>query len=213
MKIMIVDDHVLFREGLSGILRSRPEFDVIGEAGSVQESIELALHLKPDMILMDWNLPDGDGAQATRSILTELPECKIIFLTVHEADEKLFAAIRSGAKGYLLKNIPSMQLVRTLLDIEAGNPALSRSMTARLMQEFARPSPGDNSQSQVFDALSPREIDVLHELVKGATNREIAYKLFISENTVKHHIHNLLEKLGVENRRQAANLARQHGFE
>jgi DNA-binding NarL/FixJ family response regulator len=213
MKIMIVDDHVLFREGLSGILRSRPEFDVIGEAGSVQESIELALHLKPDMILMDWNLPDGDGAQATRSILTELPECKIIFLTVHEADEKLFAAIRSGAKGYLLKNIPSMQLVRTLLDVEAGNPALSRSMTARLMQEFARPSPGDNSQSQVFDALSPREIDVLHELVKGATNREIAYKLFISENTVKHHIHNLLEKLGVENRRQAANLARQHGFE
>jgi DNA-binding NarL/FixJ family response regulator len=213
MKILIVDDHVLFREGLSGILRSRPEFDVIGEAGSVQESIELALHLKPDMILMDWNLPDGDGAQATRAILTELPECKIIFLTVHEADEKLFAAIRSGAKGYLLKNIPSMQLMRTLLDVEAGNPALSRSMTARLMHEFARPSPGDNSQPQVFDALSPRELDVLHELVNGATNREIAFKLFISENTVKHHIHNILEKLGVENRRQAANLARQHGFE
>lgn len=213
MKILIVDDHVLFREGLVSILQPRPEFDVVGEAGSVSEAVEKARLHKPDMILMDWGLPDGDGAQASQLILSELPECKIIFLTIYEADEKLFSAIRCGAKGYMLKNVPSTKLLQALLDVDQGKPALSRAMTARLMEEFSQTSAANYQQNNSFEKLSSREKDVLQEVINGATNREIATTLFISENTVKHHIHNILDKLGVENRRQAAKYAREHGLE
>lgn len=213
MKILIVDDHVLFREGLVSILQPRPEFDVVGEAGSVSEAVEKARLHKPDMILMDWGLPDGDGAQASQLILSELPECKIIFLTIYEADEKLFSAIRCGAKGYMLKNVPSTKLLQALLDVDQGKPALSRAMTARLMEEFSQTSAANYQQNNSFEKLSSREKDVLQEVINGATNREIATTLFISENTVKHHIHNVLDKLGVENRRQAAKYAREHGLE
>lgn len=212
MKILIVDDHVLFREGLVSILQPRPDFDVVGEAGSVKEAVEMARQLKPDMILMDWMLPDGDGAQASQEILADFPECKIVFLTIYEADEKLFSAIRSGAKGYMLKNIPSAKLVRALLDVDAGRPALSRDMTARLMEEFSQTSTTEKSHHDSLEKLSPREMDVLKELIKGASNREIAFTLFISENTVKHHIHHILKKIGVENRRQAAIYAQKHGL-
>lgn len=212
MKVLIVDDHVLFREGLVGILHARPEFEVVGEAGTVSEAVELARQHKPCMILMDWALPDGDGAQATKQILDETPESKIIFLTIYEADENLFAAIRSGAKGYLLKNISSNNLVQALLDVEQGKPALSRAMTARLMEGFSQTSTQVRPNNNSFEKLSSREMEVLREVVNGASNREIAYTLFISENTVKHHIHNILEKLGVENRRQAAKHAREHGL-
>lgn len=211
MKILIVDDHVLFREGLVGILQTRPEFEVVGEAGTVSEAIEKARLYKPDMILMDWGLPDGDGSQASQQILSEQPGCKIVFLTIYEADEKLFAAVRSGAKGYMLKNVPSEKLIRALLDVEVGKPAISRKMTGQLMEEFSRTT-DDMTQPDAFDKLSPREMDVLREVVNGATNREIATTLFISVNTVKHHIHSILDKLGVENRRQAADFAREHGI-
>ena len=212
MKILIVDDHVLFREGLVGILQARPDFEVVGEAGSVSEAIEKARQYKPDVILMDWGLPDGDGSQASKQILAELPDCKIVFLTIYEADEKLFAAIRSGAKGYMLKNVPSAKLIRALLDVEAGNPAISRTMTGRLMEEFSHTAIERQMQPEVFKKLSPREMEVLQEIIKGATNREIATTLFISVNTVKHHIHSILEKLGVENRRQAGEFARKQGI-
>lgn len=212
MKILIVDDHVLFREGLVGIFAAHPEFEVVGEGGTVQEAVELARQLEPEMILMDWELPDGSGAEASRAILAELPECKIVFLTIYETDEKLFSAIRSGAKGYMLKNVSSAKLVRTLLDVEAGIPALSNEMTARLMEEFSHTSTKDELPTNSLEELSPREMDVLKELVEGASNREIADTLFISENTVKHHIHNILEKLNVENRRQAAHYAKKNGL-
>ena len=146
MKILIVDDHVLFREGLVGILMARPEFEVVGEAGTVSEAIEKARLEKPDTILMDWGLPDGDGSLASQQILAEQPECKIVFLTIYEADEKLFAAIRSGAKGYMLKNIPSEKLVRALLDVESGSAAISRKMTGQLMEAFSRTDEKDQSQ-------------------------------------------------------------------
>lgn len=212
MKVLIVDDHVLFREGLVGILQARPEFEVVGEAGTVSEAVEIARQHEPCLILMDWALPDGDGAHATQQILAESPETKIVFLTIYEADENLFAAIRSGAKGYLLKNIPSNKLVQALLDVEQGKPALSKSMTARLMEGFSHTSKEVKSNHNAFEKLSPREMEVLQEVVNGASNREIAHSLFISENTVKHHIHNILEKLTVENRRQAANYARENGL-
>jgi DNA-binding NarL/FixJ family response regulator len=212
MKVLIVDDHVLFREGLVGILQARPEFEVVGEAGTVSEAVEIARQHEPCLILMDWALPDGDGAQATQQILAESPETKIVFLTIYEADDNLFEAIRSGAKGYLLKNIPSNKLVQALLDVEQGKPALSRAMTAKLMEGFSHTSTEVKPNHNAFDKLSPREMEVLQEVVNGASNREIAHSLFISENTVKHHMHNILEKLGVENRRQAANYAREKGL-
>ena len=209
MKIIIVDDHVLFREGLAAIIRSETDIEIIGQAGSVQEAIELVKTLKPDLILMDFGLPDGTGADATRAILKEYPQCKIIFLTMSEEDEHLFAAIRSGAKGYLLKNMRPSKLISTLRSVQQGESALSRSMTLRLMEELARtkesPRTGDPT-------LTRREMEVLRELASGVSNQEIAQHLFISENTVKYHVHSILEKLNLSDRRDAAIYAREHGL-
>ena len=209
MKLIIVDDHVLFREGLAAIIRSEPDIQIIGQAGGVQESIEMVRQLKPDMVLMDFGLPDGTGADATREILKEHPQCKIVFLTMSEGDEDLFAAIRSGAKGYLLKNMRPAKLVSTLRSVARGESALSRSMTLRLMEELARtkqaPKAGDPT-------LTRRELEVLRELASGKSNLEIAEHLFISENTVKYHVHSILDKLSLTDRRDAAIYAREHGL-
>ena len=209
MKIIIVDDHVLFREGLAAIIRSETDIEIMGQAGSVQEAIEVVKTLKPDLVLMDFGLPDGTGADATRAILKEYPQCKIIFLTMSEEDEHLFAAIRSGAKGYLLKNMRPSKLISTLRSVQQGESALSRSMTLRLMEELARtketPRTGDPT-------LTRREMEVLRELASGVSNQEIAQHLFISENTVKYHVHSILEKLNLSDRRDAAIYAREHGL-
>jgi Response regulator containing a CheY-like receiver domain and an HTH DNA-binding domain len=209
MKIIIVDDHILFREGLAAIIRSETDIEIIGQAGSVQEAIETVKVLKPDMVLMDFSLPDGTGADATRAILKEYPKCKIIFLTMSEEDENLFAAIRSGAKGYLLKNMHPSKLVSTLRSVQKGESALSRSMTLRLMEELAR----TKEPSQTGDpTLTRREMEVLRELASGVSNQEIAQHLFISENTVKYHVHSILEKLNLSDRRDAAIYARERGL-
>ena len=120
MRVLIVDDHVLFREGLMSVLKSQKNFEVVGQAGTMREAVDLALQLKPELILMDFSLPDGTGLEATEAILAEHPDCKIVFLTVYETDEKLFAALRRGAKGYLLKNVPVSALVASLQSLEKG---------------------------------------------------------------------------------------------
>lgn len=209
MKIVIVDDHVLFREGLAAIIGSEPDIEIVGQAGSVQEAVELARDLKPEMILMDFGLPDGTGAEATRAILSEHPTCKVVFLTMSEEDEDLLAAVRSGAKGYLLKNMRPSKLVSSLRSVQRGESALSRSMTLRLMEELAR----TKEMPRVTDAtLTRRELEVLQELALGKSNQEIAKKLFISENTVKYHVHSIMEKLGLSHRRDVAAYAREHGL-
>lgn len=205
--ILVVDDHVLFRDGLISLFTSTPDFQVIGQAGSVSEGIEKALYHKPDIILMDFSLPDGTGLDATRAILEELPNCKIIFLTVFETDENLLTAIRLGAKGYMLKNVSSSSLISSLQALAQGEIAMSRKMMSRVL-EFSRKLPLPPTHNLIAK-LSPREIDVLCEIQEGASNLEIAQKLYLAENTVKHHIHSILEKLGVENRRQAAEIAKQ----
>ena len=138
MKTIIVDDHVLFREGLASIISSEPDIEIAGLAGTVQEAVEMARAKKPEVILMDFSLPDGTGPEATRMILDDQPDCKVIFLTMSEEDEDLFAAIRSGASGYLLKNMRPQKLVAALRSVYRGESALSRSMTMRLMKEFSR---------------------------------------------------------------------------
>jgi len=209
-KILIIDDQILFREGLMSLLRSTPDSDMVGCAGSVFEGSELAAVHKPDIILMDFSLPDGTGLDATRAILARLPDCKIVFLTVYEADENLFAALRLGAKGYMLKNVSSSDLLSSLRALERGEVAVSRKMMSSVINEFSQIARPLESVENPLAKLSSREMDILRELEAGASNLEIAEHLFLSVNTVKHHIRNILSKLNLKNRREAAALAHQN---
>ena len=215
MKLLVVDDHVLFREGLVSLINRQEDLHVVGEAGSVADAITLAGELKPDMVLMDFNLPDGTGLDATRAIIETLPETKIVFLTIYDDDERLISAIRLGAKGYLLKNIPVANLLSALRGLLRGEAALSRVMTSRILEEFSHTAHGsaDHISGNPMDLLTGREMEVLRAMVSNASNREIAERLFISENTVRNHVHNILEKLGVSSRREAITVARRFGVE
>jgi len=209
-KVMVIDDHVMFREGLISLLGTTPDFKVVDQAGTMNEGIEKAFLQKPDIILMDFSLPDGTGLEATRIILDQLPACKIVFLTVYETDENLLSAIRLGAKGYMLKNVSSSSLIASLRALDLGEIAMSRKMMSKVLEysRFAMTSPSQD----VVSRLSPREIDILFELQNDSSNAEIARRLYLSQNTVKHHIHNILDKLGINNRRQAGVIARQMGL-
>jgi DNA-binding NarL/FixJ family response regulator len=211
-KILLIDDQILFGEGLMSLFRSTPDFEMVGSAGTVHEGIEQALLHHPDIILMDFSLPDGTGLDATRAILSRLPDCKIVFLTVYEEDETLFAALRMGAKGYMLKNVNSSDLLSSLRALDRGEMAVSRKMVTSVLDEFSHTTLSHIVQDKLLTKLSTREIEVLREIESGATNIEIAQRLFLSENTVKHHIRNIFEKLGVDNRREAAIIARQNGL-
>ena len=207
MRILLVDDHVLFREGVQSLLAAQPDMDVIGEAGSVAEAIKMARQLHPELILMDFVLPDGTGLDATTAILADLPQVKIVFLTFHDDDERLFAALRGGAKGYLLKNVSSADLVAFLRGVRDGQAALTPDKVTRVLDEFAR-QPASAAAPSVTEELTPREREVLAELAKGASNREIGERLVISVSTVKKHVTSILAKLNVPNRREAARLVR-----
>jgi DNA-binding NarL/FixJ family response regulator len=212
IKLVVVDDHALFREGLASIIRLEPDIEVAGLAGSVQESVDIVRAIKPHVVLMDFTLPDGTGADATRLVLKEHPDCKVIILTMSEDDDNLFAAVRSGAKGYLLKNMSPSKLVTTIRSVQAGESALSRTMTLRLMEELSRTKEPEQLEDASLAKLTRREIDVLREIASGITNQEIANRLYLSENTVKYHVHSILEKLNLPNRREAATFAKEHGI-
>jgi len=211
-RLLIVDDHVVLREALSDFLDHQPDFEVVGEAGTMNEAVAKAIELEPDMILMDVGLPDGSGVEATRSILTQRPDIKIMMLTINDSDETLLDAIRSGAKGYLMKNTTSNSLIASLRALGRGEVALSREMTGRVMAGLAKGRSSSRETNSAADQLTSRELEVLVEVSNGATNKEIAEHLFISVNTVKNHVHDILEKLGLKNRRQAALFAIRHGL-
>jgi len=212
IKLLVVEDHVLIREGIVGLLKSQPGFEVLGEAGSVAEAVALNRKLKPNLILMDYGLPDGTGLEATQAILAENPDTNIIFLTVHEADDHLFAAIRSGAKGYLLKNIPVAKMIDSIKGMIRGEAPLSRKMTSRILQEFTREHHEKQAQAEVEQVFTSRELEVLAEVINGASNAEIARRLSITVSTVKNHVHNMLGKLELKNRRELVKYAEQHGL-
>ncbi|MFM8321598.1 MAG: response regulator [Chloroflexota bacterium] len=212
MRVLIVDDHVLFRQGLVSLFQPQPNFQVVGEAGSVREAIEKNLQVQPELVLMDFCLPDGTGLDAAEQILAVRPRCQVVFLTVQEDDETLFNAIRKGASGFLLKNLPLSRLLASLEAVQHGEPALSPELVGRIFREFARTERASHRSANPLGHLSQREAEILHELTTGATNQEIAQRLFLAENTVKHHVHNILDKLDLENRRQAAYFARQNGL-
>lgn len=213
-KVLVIDDQILFCEGLVSLIRSTEDFEAVGYAGSVHEGIEKAFMHKPDIILMDFSLPDGTGLDATSAILRQLPECKIIFLTVYETNENLSAALRLGAQGYMLKNVTSSYLLSGLRAVQRGEKAISRHMMSNLLDDFSRTHPTPiHEHEKLLNRLSPREMDVLRELEKDASNLQIAQHLFLSINTVKHHIGNILHKLEIENRRDVVSFARQNSIE
>jgi DNA-binding NarL/FixJ family response regulator len=207
MRILLVDDQVLFRQAVASLLGAQPDIDLVGEAGSVREAIAEFREHHPDLVLMDFSLPDGTGLDATQVILAERPDTRIVFLTVGEGDDRLFAAIRAGAKGYLQKNVPVAELVLFLRGVERGEMALTLAASKRILDEFARSVPRQPLQNS-SDKLTPREVEVLRALAYGASNSEIAQQLVISENTVKNHIHSILAKLHLRNRREATKFAR-----
>jgi DNA-binding NarL/FixJ family response regulator len=211
MRIIIVDDHNLFREGLATIIRQEPDIEVVGLVGTVQEAVDAVRTLKPDIVLMDFSLPDGSGADATRKIIQDHPDCRVVFMTMSDRDEDLFEAIRSGAVGYLMKNLTPSKLVDALRSVQRGESTLSSSMTLRLMREFSRTKAPEQSEDSALGKLTRREKDVLAELAAGKSNQEIAGELYISENTVKYHVHSILGKLNLRGRKEAARFAREHG--
>jgi two-component system, NarL family, nitrate/nitrite response regulator NarL len=209
LRILLVDDHVLFREGLVSLLSVQSDMEVVGEADSVQEAIAIIQAATPDLVLMSMNLPDGSVVETIRAILSQAPQTKIVVLTVQESEGLLFDAIRAGAIGYLAKKAHAIELLASLRGIARGEAGISRATARRLVDEFARLSAGGPSESVT---LTLREIEVLRELAKGASNQEIAARLVISENTVKNHVRNLLVKLHLHNRHEAAEYARRRGL-
>jgi DNA-binding NarL/FixJ family response regulator len=212
MRIVIVDDHILFREGLAAIIQRECDVEVVGLVGTASEAVETVLSLRPDITLMDFSLPDGTGVEATRKIIAASPDSKIVFMTMSERDEDLIAAIRAGAVGYLLKNMSPAKLANALRSVLGGEGALSRSMTLRVMKELSRTRESEPAEAPALAKLTPREKELLAKLAAGMSNPEIARDLVISENTVKYHVHSILEKLNLRDRTEAARFAREHGI-
>jgi DNA-binding NarL/FixJ family response regulator len=208
LRVLVVDDHTLFREGLVSLLNAQPDIQVIGEANDGLEAIVLARTLRPDIVLMDINMPGTDGIEATRIIKRELPQTYVLILTVRDDDEKLFQAIKSGAQGYLLKTIRAQELVDMLHAAQRGEPAISPPLANRILDEFRRLPSSETSLASTLEPLTPRERQVLTLVARGASDREIARELVISVYTVKTHMRSILNKLQVNNRQQAARLLR-----
>lgn len=204
IKLMVADDHALFRRGLISLLQEMPEFSVVGEAGNGQEALALFQSARPDLLLLDINMPVMDGLQTLEAIRKQAPAQKVLMLTISQNDEDLIGAIVAGANGYLLKNTEPEALRYTILQVYAGNSVLSPEVTSRVLATLRR-AQSDRGRA----LLSEREVDVLRCLARGQTTTQISGALFISENTVKTHIRHILEKMEVNNRAEAVAKASQ----
>jgi two-component system nitrate/nitrite response regulator NarL len=209
-KVLIVDDHALFRQGVRNTIESEEDLEVVGEAEDGREAVAKARELKPDLILMDINMPGGDGLEAVGVIKAVLPDAKIIMLTVHDEDENLFEAVKRGAEGFLSKDVRARALLDSLRSVMRGEAAISSSMTGSILKEFARLA--EIEAGNIAGQLTPREMEVLRKIGEGLSNREIALCLRISENTVRGHVTRMLGKLHLQNRSQAADYARRWGL-
>ena len=211
LRVLLADDHALFREGLATFLAYRDDVTVVGQASDGTEAVELATKLVPDVVLMDIDMPGLDGIEATRRIRQALPDVRVVMLTVHDDHDLLFEAVRAGAQGYLLKHVRPEELVEQLHGLARGEAAISRRMAMQILEEFSRLE----RQAEILEptgGLSAREVEILELVAARMTNKEIAASLSISENTVKNHLKNILAKLQLSSRRQAAAYAAARGW-
>ncbi|MBI2850728.1 MAG: response regulator transcription factor [Chloroflexi bacterium] len=216
VRVLVADDHTLFRRGITAALADQPDLEVVGEAVDGLEAIKKTRELVPEVVLMDLNMPNCSGLEATQALQSEMPQVKILVLTVSDSESDLFAAIKFGARGYLLKKAEPEELVQAIISVSQGSVMISSLMANKLLAEFNALSAGAPNHSkkdeQAEAELSPREGEVLQLVSKGATNKEIADALFISENTVKTHLQNIMDKLHLANRSQAAAYAVKKGL-
>jgi len=210
IKVLIADDHKLFRQGLISLMKTREELvEVIGEAETGEEAVQMAGSLHPDVVLMDIYMPQMDGLQAAKEIRTRFPEIAIVMLTSSDRDGHLYEAVKIGVAGYLLKDLDASELFDLLSGVARGEPAMTRAMAGKFLKAVANRMVDEGKGEQ---ALTERELFVLRLVASGASNQEIADKLSISVNTIKSHLKNILEKLQLENRTQAATYALTHGL-
>jgi DNA-binding NarL/FixJ family response regulator len=209
IRVLITEDQTLMRQGLRTILELEDGFEVVGEAGNGQVALERALAVRPDIVLMDIQMPGMNGVEATRQISVLVPDTKVIILTTFDYDEYVFDGIKAGARGYLLKDTPASELLATLRRVHAGESIIQPSIAARMITGFGRRQTPTVSFSE---PLTERELEVLRLLADGLSNREIAARLVLVEGTVKNHVSTILDKLHAANRTQAARVARDQGL-
>jgi two-component system NarL family response regulator len=210
IRTMIVDDHALFRRGLEMVLASERDIDLVGQASDGAEAVEKAAESLPDVVLMDIRMPRSSGIEACRAMKEATPSAKIVILTISDEEEDLFEAIRAGASGYLLKDIPLDEVADTVRAVYGGQSLINPSMAGKLLTEFATLARRDGEervQEVPAPRLTEREMQVLKLVARGMNNRDIAKELFISENTVKNHVRNILEKLQIHSRMEAVMVA------
>ena len=209
LRVLVADDHRLFRQGLIGLMKTRRDLvQVVGEAATGREAVQMTESLRPDVVLMDIQMPDGTGLEATKCICERFPNVTVVMLTASEAEEHVYRAIRLGASGYLLKDLDADELFDLLDGVECGEIIMTRSMGARLLRAIASPPKELDGEA----ALTERETEVLRLVAQGASNQQIAEILTISVNTVKVHLRNILDKLRLDNRTQAAAYAMRCGL-
>ncbi|HEV2370292.1 MAG TPA: response regulator transcription factor [Acidimicrobiales bacterium] len=212
IRLLVVDDEALVRSGFRLILQSERDFDVVGEAADGAAAVAEALRLRPDVVLMDVRMPRMDGVEATRR-LVEASDTKVLILTTFDLDAYLFDAVRAGASGFLLKDVPPDDLIDAVRAVARGNALIEPRMTRRLLDEFARqPVPGAPTPVAALASLTQRELEVLRAVARGLSNSEISDELYISETTVKTHVAHILTKLGLRDRIQAVVLAYESGL-
>lgn len=208
-RVLLVDDHALFRDGLASLLTAW-DMEIVGQASDGQEGVDKARALRPDLVLMDVNMPRLNGLEATRAIKAQMPATKVVIVTVSDAEENLFEAVKSGAEGYILKNASGEEFGRLLSNLARGEPAMSPGLARRLLDEFARGGSKTRGDGEIEESLTPREQEVLEQVAGGKTNREVGSILFVSEETVKYHLKNIMQKLHLRNRAEVVAWAIHH---
>jgi DNA-binding NarL/FixJ family response regulator len=211
VRLLLVDDQSLIRAGFRMILEAEEGIEVVGEAADGLQAVDSVKRLKPDVVLMDIRMPEMDGIEATRRITAEAP-VKVLMLTTFDLDEYVYDALRAGASGFLLKDVPAEQLVEGIHVVAGGDALLAPSVTRRLIEEFSRTPPSQRALPPSLEELTPRELEVFRLLARGMSNAEVAAELIVSETTVKTHVARVLMKLGVRDRVQAVVLAYESGL-
>lgn len=209
VRLLVVDDHPVVRDGLVAILHTQPDFEVVGEAGNGSEAVAAVARTRPDVVLLDLEMPGMDGLEALRRICASHPESKALVFTAFDSDERLLGSLRAGAAGYLLKGAPREEVFRAIRIVGQGGSLLAPVVITRLLERLSIENEGD---APVLEPLTSRETEVLGFLARGLTNKEIASRMVITERTAKFHVSSILRKLGATNRTEAVSIAAQHGL-